>query len=750
MQCVSHKNIISSENAETAAPRPFTVLMPVFNQCGFVRRAVSSLFSQTYAHWELIIINDGSTDALNEFIADYLTDSRIKYIENPENYGLGYALNRGLDAASYDLIAYLPADDFFYENHLQTLADALAKPEVALAFTGIRFDDSKDSGFLDYKTCKGAIPGYCTQFVQVAHRKTADRWTDREECVSEDLFYLFWRKLTGRGAFAPCQTVTCEWCCHPNQRHKICGERYGGGLNKYRAYYGVKQPIRFRSGKYKIFDEVGNYAPYRNHVVSYSEGLKMLSRIFIALTTMLLGAVSVSTYAARLCKDPETLPAFVGGLLDGMPKYLAKNFKYPKEAWKSGKCGTGAVVDVIITKKGTVSEVRCYDIKHPALEKELIRVMKETRWYPATKRGEPVDVRMTLLLSLRPEFFEGEPIPFGFEYIVKDADKNIGFLKECQTLPVDNELKHVETAVAEAADVFMDIPRYPIAFATFKSALGDGYKAVETMDSCWSRYHWVPNPEYGRLGFMGIKGFVNGYNGRIEIWVALMRAMQHQRNGSERTDSAYRDAIDLIDERIVDTDLREIPSPQEIAYSERRMARMQRDMVNEFVRGNMLSHGTSGWDKITREYSLSEISGALGYWSRKGYINNAQVGQLYQLIQDEFQATKDGKYAKKGVHMKLFGAKAFAIWMHEGNEGLSRFLAQIREGGATKKLLRHMAKLEKNLAGNAALLSDRRAVLECLTTIAPVHGTPEAEVKAFYDRRKAVAKVFPLKWLMKE
>ena len=65
--------------------------------------------------------------------------------------------------------------------------------------------------------------------------------------------------------------------------------------------------------------------------------MKMLSRIFIALTTMLLGAVSVSTYAARLCKDPETLPAFVGGLLDGMPKYLAKNFKYPKEAWKSWK-----------------------------------------------------------------------------------------------------------------------------------------------------------------------------------------------------------------------------------------------------------------------------------------------------------------------------------------------------------------------------------------------------------------------------
>lgn len=254
----------------------FSVLMPTFNQCAFIRRAISSLLQQTYPYWELIIINDGCTDATKDFIADYLNEPRIKYLENDINRGLGYSLNRGIDTASYDYIAYLPSDDFFYGNHLETLAQALSKPDAVLAFSGIRFDDSKTSGLLDYKNCKGAIPGYCTQLVQVAHRKTSDIWTEREKCVSEDLFFLFWRKLTDKGAFIPTGEVTCEWTNHPHQRHKICGEKHGGGLNKYRVYYGVKEPIRFRSSKYKTFDEAENYAPYRMPVAPRPDGLKIL------------------------------------------------------------------------------------------------------------------------------------------------------------------------------------------------------------------------------------------------------------------------------------------------------------------------------------------------------------------------------------------------------------------------------------------------------------------------------------------
>lgn len=258
------------------ASTAFSVIMPTFNQCAFIRRAIASLLQQTHTAWELIIVNDGCTDRTEEFIAGFLDDPRIRYIAYPDNRGIGYALNRGIEAATHDYIAYLPSDDLFMKDHLDTLAHALRKENAVLAFSGIRFDAARQEGLIDYKTCKGAIPGYCTQLVQVAHRKTADRWTERDECVSDDLFFLFWRKLTDKGLFVPTGRTTCEWTCHPHQRHKICGERYGGGLNIYRAYYGVKTPIRFRSSVFKTFDENATYAACRAPQPAAADGLKIL------------------------------------------------------------------------------------------------------------------------------------------------------------------------------------------------------------------------------------------------------------------------------------------------------------------------------------------------------------------------------------------------------------------------------------------------------------------------------------------
>ena len=121
------------------------------------------------------------------------------------------------------------------------MAERFAASEtVAVVYSGIRYDVSQEPGVRSYRKCKGAIPGYSPQLAQVAHVKTADRWTERGECVSEDLFFLFLRNLMGRGDIAFTNSASCEWTCHPEQRHKRCGEKYGGGLNKYRAYYHVK------------------------------------------------------------------------------------------------------------------------------------------------------------------------------------------------------------------------------------------------------------------------------------------------------------------------------------------------------------------------------------------------------------------------------------------------------------------------------------------------------------------------------
>lgn len=262
-------------NTETCIQ--FSILMPTYNQVSFIRRAIASLIKQVYPYWELIIINDGSTDNTEMFIADYLKDKRITYIKNEINLGLGKALNQGLDAAKYDYIAYLPSDDFYDDNHLLSLKMRFQKSSnVFLVFSGIRYDESDSSGVLSYRKCKGVIPGYSAQLVQVAHKKTEERWIERTECVSEDLFFLFWRKLTDKGKFVSTGEITCEWTNHPYQHHKICGERFKGGLNKYRSYYNVQIPMCFRSTNYKTIDENKAYSLYRKPVSPSENGLKIL------------------------------------------------------------------------------------------------------------------------------------------------------------------------------------------------------------------------------------------------------------------------------------------------------------------------------------------------------------------------------------------------------------------------------------------------------------------------------------------
>lgn len=255
----------------------FTVIMPTYNQASFIRRAINSLLKQTYSNWELIIINDGCTDTTEEFISDFLKDPKVIYIKNKLNTGLGNAVNQALEMANYDYIAYLPSDDYYDDFHLETLKQKLDKSDkIALAFSGVRYDESDSTGILVYRKSIGVRPGYNLSMVQVAHRKTNDRWIEREECVSEDLFFTFWRKLTDKGIFVSTDRVTCEWTNHPDQRHKIIGEMYGGGINKYRQYYNVQHPIRMRATNYKTIDEPKIYEPYRKEIPCCKDSLKIL------------------------------------------------------------------------------------------------------------------------------------------------------------------------------------------------------------------------------------------------------------------------------------------------------------------------------------------------------------------------------------------------------------------------------------------------------------------------------------------
>src|SRR4051794_38166901 len=103
--------MISSMEVQQNSYHPLvSVIMPLYRQESFILRAINSLIAQSFTHWELIIINDGSPGNITPLI-NSLQDSRIVYFEHSINKGLGASLNTGIDKARSRFIAYLPCDD---------------------------------------------------------------------------------------------------------------------------------------------------------------------------------------------------------------------------------------------------------------------------------------------------------------------------------------------------------------------------------------------------------------------------------------------------------------------------------------------------------------------------------------------------------------------------------------------------------------------------------------------------------------
>jgi hypothetical protein len=247
-----------------------SVIMPTFEQCHFIRRALDSLMAQSMAHWELIIIDDGSQDATASVLQAYLSDPRVHCLHMLDNHGLGQALNVGLDRARAPLVAYLPSDDVIYRDHLQQLCDALANaPDAALACAGARHHYNREAA--------AQIPGHALQLVQCMHRRTRLRWTVRDELESDDLERLFWSRLRAEGRCVDTGAVSCEWVDHPAQRHKLMQEPVGG-INPFRRHYRVTGPLRFHTTVGNAIDEHAQYRAMRERpaTAARTDGLKIV------------------------------------------------------------------------------------------------------------------------------------------------------------------------------------------------------------------------------------------------------------------------------------------------------------------------------------------------------------------------------------------------------------------------------------------------------------------------------------------
>lgn len=96
-----------------------SIIMPSYNTANYIEASIESVQHQTYENWELIIVDDCSTDNTDEIVKPLLSDARIRYLKNEKNSGAAISRNRALREAKGKWIAFLDSDDLWLPEKLE-------------------------------------------------------------------------------------------------------------------------------------------------------------------------------------------------------------------------------------------------------------------------------------------------------------------------------------------------------------------------------------------------------------------------------------------------------------------------------------------------------------------------------------------------------------------------------------------------------------------------------------------------------
>lgn len=118
----------------------YSVVMPIYNSSEKVHKSIKSIMEQTYENWELIIVDDGSTDNSLAICKDYeRKDQRIR-VFHQENKGPGLARNLGISKSNGEYVAFIDSDDYYEKDYFETLNNVNKKEELDLIYFGLALE----------------------------------------------------------------------------------------------------------------------------------------------------------------------------------------------------------------------------------------------------------------------------------------------------------------------------------------------------------------------------------------------------------------------------------------------------------------------------------------------------------------------------------------------------------------------------------------------------------------------------------
>ena len=203
---------LPGEAATAAADTLVSVIMPAWNRAGTIGAAIRSVLAQTHGRFELIVVDDGSTDGTAAEVAHFLDDPRVRLVEGA-HLGVSAARNRGLDHARGEIVAYLDSDNRWNPWFLEVMIRFLRSRGLEAAYSGIALRD--DLGHLtgyrgdefDWEACLAQnyvdLNAFCHARALVAERGGFD--TNLRRMVDWDLILRIGRdRAVGYAPFVGC------------------------------------------------------------------------------------------------------------------------------------------------------------------------------------------------------------------------------------------------------------------------------------------------------------------------------------------------------------------------------------------------------------------------------------------------------------------------------------------------------------------------------------------------------------------
>lgn len=170
---INNKRVMDFATVSEYERGRLSIIVPVYNTAAFLPRCLESLIGQTYRNLEIICVDDGSTDGSAAILDEYAAkDVRIKVIHQ-ENAGVSAARNRGLDAATGELVAFVDADDWLEANTYETAVQAFCAGVDMVCF-GCMVDGVSDATLEEY--CNRIPSGQVQVTPRLVSRMNASVW----------------------------------------------------------------------------------------------------------------------------------------------------------------------------------------------------------------------------------------------------------------------------------------------------------------------------------------------------------------------------------------------------------------------------------------------------------------------------------------------------------------------------------------------------------------------------------------------